>query len=602
MRQTIKDIINEYDELHFATITKPDKFDKSSWIIEVNDNTSKLCGINEPISNYQFQIVTLRRNNHFFISYKIFFDNTFEYFVDCKKSLHRSSVNKYMDELIKYVIYSNDISTTKNSPSIKVSKQIMLNNGIDNFVELCAYYGDYSAIGTGITRNIRNLVVMDIDVDCTKTENKIETEKLLFKFSQCNSLPDFLIFNHETNHIQLQWLVQDFKYKEIDYDIIENIRTDLINDDIKNKEIKLLGTSFTKLSRNGEEYRKFTLSLTDIVNKKKFGDKNYTFWKAKNFFTAYLGKYNLELKMPYIKNGKVDFLSTEDVKYLLGTKESRKLYFEEAPTITELYKKMNPIVGNIIKKHIKSYTKKIKEIKDDDDITDIDNNEKIFGTSRNNFVLKCTRETTWEISRKKNLKTSKDINSLTQIEFDKLKRSVKRSVKSKYKKEDLKYKGIWPDTTNHSPYSNEEFNSTFEYSFIFAIQNMSNDYWDNEQRQSSINQRHLKKEMHLIIVDYVRNKNIKIKRNELLFQVNKILENSGHKKISLTSLKRYIYESKNMTDENRKNIYSYFASNIEERKSILNEAKEKYSNNKKAINIYQKRYDYINLNIINEII
>jgi hypothetical protein len=93
---------------------------------------------------------------------------------------------------------------------------------INNYLDLCHKFGQFSAIGTGITRDIRNLIVLDIDVDCETSSNKAEVNRILLEFAKCNALPDFIIKNHNTHHIQMQWLVKDVQYKEIDQNIIKN--------------------------------------------------------------------------------------------------------------------------------------------------------------------------------------------------------------------------------------------------------------------------------------------------------------------------------------------------------------------------------------------
>ena len=57
--------------------------------------------------------------------------------------------------------------------------------------------------------------------------------------------------------------------------------------------------------------------MTYISKKYKFGDKNYKYWKAKNFESARLGLYNLELLMPYYRDGEIKYLSKEEIDSLL---------------------------------------------------------------------------------------------------------------------------------------------------------------------------------------------------------------------------------------------------------------------------------------------
>ena len=62
-----------------------------------------------------------------------------------------------------------------------------------------------------------------------------------------------------------------------------------------------------------------------ISKKNKFGDKNYRFWKAKNYESARLGLYNLELMMPYYNNGEIKYLSKEEIDSLLEIPQLYKL-------------------------------------------------------------------------------------------------------------------------------------------------------------------------------------------------------------------------------------------------------------------------------------
>jgi hypothetical protein len=131
----------------------------------------------------------------------------------------------------------------------------------------------------------------------------------------------------------MQWLVKDVQYKEMNQSVIKHLIKTLKEDNNKRKEINYFGTNFTELTKWGIDYRKFSSALTNISKKHKFGDKNYKFWKAKNYESARLGLYNLELQMPYYANGEIKYLSKEDIDSLLDTKEARQEYYNEAPTI-----------------------------------------------------------------------------------------------------------------------------------------------------------------------------------------------------------------------------------------------------------------------------
>lgn len=595
MKKTIKDIVIENADLHLIKITKPNKTDRSGWTFKVIDQTSDLYGVSDLLSNYNYQIVTLRRGTHYFLAYKIFFANKFEYFVDTRKANHRDSTTKFTNGLMDYLVYSNDISVLKNDSSFKFTRREMQKADINNYLDLCAYFGEYSAIGSGYTRDIRNIVVMDIDVDCTKEQNKSALDNLLLMFAECCSLPDFYIFNHNSNHVQLQWLIQDLIYKNIDNNIKNEYIDRLDNDQNKSKEIKIFGTDFTKLTNGGLEYRLYTRELTDIIPKHKFGDKSYTFWKAKNFYTAYLGLYGLELKVPLYNGHEIYYMSKEEIDYNIGTKDGRRLYFDEAPTFRELAMRTKSLIANSIDE---KKIKKIEKIKDGDIVdSNAEKKKGTYGYSRNDFVMVCSRDMTWRLSREYGFQNCKDISNLQPEEFTIFKKSVLKLVKEKFKEEDAKYNGDWPGTTNKSSYNNTEFLKTFNSSFCFAVQRLDAKGYTNEQRSRSIEKRHMDKNIHLSLVDSIRNSNKKIKRDELLIEVNNILKISGKKEISLSSLKRYISESKALTNDERTELYEQIYNKYEENESQLNDAIIK-NKNEKIINICKKNCKSIDINII----
>lgn len=600
MSETLKDIIINNDDLYLISVNKKDRLDRCTWTFEVLDSNSRLAGVVDHFSNYKYQTVWLRRNNHFFMAYKFNFDDGFEYFVDPHKAIHRNTITKYVNNLVEYSVYSNDISKTKNEPSFKVTQREMQAHKIDNFLDLCYYYKDYSAIGTGYTRNIRNLVVMDIDVDCTKPDNQQEINNLLIKFANCDSLPNFYIYNYESKHVQLQWLIQNFPYKEVSQESIDKVVNDLTNDTHKNKEIKLFGTDFTEIKELGIDYRRFTLALCDIVKKRKFGDKNYTFWKAKNPMSALERYYNLELKMPYLENGEIKYMSQDEMNDIFSTKESRQSYFENAPTIVNLYQKTKNLMDPFVQKVSE---KKVKKIIDGSDIIEqksdktIEKTEDGYGKSRNTFVLNCTRYTTWEIAKEKGFRNPENIKALKSSEFNMFKSEVKMIVRQKFNLENEKYNGFWPDTTNISVYTNDEFDKTFDKSFQFAIQYINISSYSNEHRKRSQESRCIKKDMRLLIVDYIRNKK-EMSRDELLKETNKFLEKCGHKHISLSSLKRYISDSKKLSDDDRKLMYEKWKAEYDHRQQQFINAIE-HNKHQKIIDTCKKRCDYVSMNGIN---
>lgn len=610
-QKTLRDIVKEDNKLRFFNLIKHYKYDKNTWEFQVIDERSPYSGVIDYLSNYRYQITTMRINNHFFIVYKIYMNGGEEpeYFVDIKKANHRNSIEKFINSTAEYSVYSNDISTVKNAPSFKISKREMKYLKINNFLDLCHEYGHFSAIGTGLTRDIRNLIVLDIDVNCDTYSNKCEINRILLEFAKCNALPDFIIKNHETHHIQMQWLVKDVVYKTIDQTVIKNHINTLKEDTNKRKELNLFGINFMELTQWGVDYRKFSTALTCISKKHKFGDKNYKYWKAKNFESARLGLYNLELIMPYYRNGEIKYLTKEEIDILLETKSARQQYFDEAPTIIELYQKTKHLINEYIEK---IDDKKIKRIKDEDveleeniiknkillSKEDIEKGD--FGKSRNTFVLNCTRTITWRQAREHNFRSSKDIISLNDKEQKKFKNEIHSIVKEMFNRMNEKYNGKWPDTTNYGKYPKEEFESTFNNSYTYAISTINDYYYTDEQREQSLESRRLSKNINLCVINDIKSEYGKIKREVLLKETNNILKKNGLKIISLGSLKRYLSELKNMSVEDKKNMYEDIEYIKKERKKDLTDALESSEEDSKKVKICKKRLKQVNIKLKNE--
>lgn len=605
-QKTLRDIVEEDDKLRFFNLIKYNKYDKTTWQFQIIDKRSPYSGIEDYLTSYRYQITTMRHNNHFFLVYKVYMieGEEPEYLVDIKKANHRNSIEKFVNSMAEYSVYSNDISTVKNAPSFKVSQREMQYQKIDNFLDLCYKFGRFSAIGTGITRDIRNLIVLDIDVNCDTDSNKAEVNRILLEFAKCNALPDFIIKNHETHHMQMQWLVKDVPYKTIDQNVIKNLINTLKGDTNKRKELNFFGTNFMELTQWGVDYRKFSTALTCISKKNKFGDKNYRYWKAKNYESARLGLYNLELMMPYYRDGEIKYLSKEEIDSLLDTKEARRDYFEEAPTIVELYQRTK----HLISEHIEKIDdKKIKRIKDEDveleenirknktllSKEDIENGN--YGKSRNTFVLNCTRTITWRQAREHNFRSSKDILSLNDKEQKKFKNEIHSIVKELFNRMDKNYNGKWPDTTNYGKYPKEEFESTFNNSYTYAISTINDFYYTDEQREQSLESRRLSKNVNICIVNDVKSKYKKIKRDDLLKETNDILKKNGHKPISLGSLKRYLTELKNMSDDDKKELYDNIEDIKKERKKDLSDALESSEEDSKKVKICKKRLKQVSI-------
>ena len=604
--KTLRDLVLEDDKLRLFNLTKYNKYDKNTWEFEIIDERSPYAGVVGYLTDYRYQMTTLRHNSHFFLIYKVYIADGEEpeYLVDIKKANHRVSVEKFVNSTAEYSVYSNDISTVKNAPSFKVSQREMKYQKIDNFLDLCYAYGNFSAIGTGITRDIRNLVVLDIDVNCDTEVNKAEVNRILLEFAKCGALPDFIIKNHETHHIQMQWLVKDVVYKVIDPNIVKTHIKTLKEDINKKKEINIFGNNFMELTKWGVDYRKFSTALTCISKKNKFGDKNYRFWKAKNYESARLGLYNLELLMPYYRDGEVKYLSKEEIDSLLDTKEARKEYFDEAPTIVELYQRTKHLVNEHIEK---IDDKKIKRIKDEDveleesikrnreslSKEDIENGN--FGKSRNTFVLNCTRAMTWRVAKEHKFRSYTDIMSLSDREQKNFKNEIHSIVKELFNRTDKKYNGRWPDTSNHGRYPKEEFESTFNTSYSYAISMINDFYYTDEQREQSLESRRLSRSVNMCVVNDVKSKYMKIKREDLLKETNDILKENGHKPISLGSLKRYLKDLKTMTEDDKKEMYENIEYIHKVRKQELLDALESSEEDSKKVMACKKRLNQVDV-------
>ena len=605
-QKTLKDIIEEDDKLRKFNLIKRHKYDKSTWEFEITDKRSPYGGVVEYLSDHYCQITTMRHNNHFFLVYKVYMQEGEEpeYLVDIKRANHRNSVEKFVNSTAEYSVYSNDISTVKNAPSFRISQREMKSMRIDNYLDLCYAFGGFSAIGTGLTRDIRNLIVLDIDVNCDTDSNKAEINRILLEFAKCGALPDFIIKNHETHHMQMQWLVKDVVYKVMDQNIVKTHIQALKEESNKKREINLFGTNFMELTKWGIDYRKFSTALTSISKKYKFGDKNYKFWKAKNYESARLGLYNLELMMPYYRDGEIKYLSKEEIDSLLETKEARKEYFEEAPTIVELYQRTK----HLIQEHIEKLDdKKIKKIKDEDveveenikknrvvlSKEDIENGD--FGKSRNAFVLNCTRTMTWRIAREHKFRSQKDILTLDDKEQKKFKNEIHSRVKELFNKMDKKYNGRWPETTNHGKFPKEEFESTFNTSYRYAISVINDYFYTDEQREESLKSRRLSKSVYMCVLNDLLKRNKKVKREKLFEETNNILINNGHKKISFSTFKRYLKDLKHMSDDDKIEMYEYIEDTKNIRKQELLEALESSEEDSRKVKSCKKRLKQVNI-------
>lgn len=560
MPKTLKDILKNSTDLYQIEVIKPtgnEKYNHSAWTYNMKDSRWS----DESFKDYTFHPVFLRRDNSFFLAYKS--DESNAYFVDPKRSMYRNSIKTYVNVLIDYSVKTNDVSYTKDQPSFRITKGEMKHKKIDNFLDLCFAYRDYTAIGTGYTRDIRNLIVLDIDVDCSKQDNAEELNNLLILFAEHKSLPDFYIFNRKSKHIQLQWVIKDLQYKDINGETVNNVINELLKETNTNREVDHRKIDFTEISKDGIKYRRYTRALCDIVKKRKFGDKNYTFWKAKNPMSALIQVDELELRMPYYEDGEIKYKSDEEMNLLFSSKDARRLYYNASPTLDEWYEKLKDFMDPLVEKVSE---KKVMKIDDANDVTEIKEETKSerkkdthgeFGESRNTFVMGYTKYVTKKTAKKYGYRNNGDFVELKHEDFNTFRKEVYGLVLDEFNRRDREYGGIWPDTTNISPFTASEFKKTFNTSFNYIIQNNKDYSYTDENRKHSQQLRGIKSDIKLIVVDRIRRSNTKITRKELLNEVNQELKSLLIKTTTMGSLKRFIAESNELTDEDRVKLYGY---------------------------------------------
>jgi hypothetical protein len=105
----------------------------------------------------------------------------------------------------------------------------------------------------------------------------------------------------------------------------------------------------------------------------------------------------------------------------------------------------------------------------------------------------------------------------------------------------------------------------------------------------------LSKNVNICVVNDIKSKYIKIKRNDLLKETNDILKKNGHKPISLGSLKRYLNELKNMNDEDKKELYADIEYIKQERQKDLSDALESSEENSKKVKMCKKRLKQVSI-------
>ena len=66
MPETLREIVDNGDNLYTFSINKNDDFDRYMWEFKVTDKRSEMYGVTDKLIKYDYKIVTLRRGDHFF--------------------------------------------------------------------------------------------------------------------------------------------------------------------------------------------------------------------------------------------------------------------------------------------------------------------------------------------------------------------------------------------------------------------------------------------------------------------------------------------------------------------------------------------------------
>jgi hypothetical protein len=161
---------------------------------------------------------------------------------------------------------------------------------------------------------------------------------------------------------------------------------------------------------------------------------------------------------------------------------------------------------------------------------------------------------------------------------------------------DDKYGGKWPETSNYGKYPKEEFENTFNASYSYAISTINDFYYTEEQRERSLESRRLSKNVGICILhDIIKKKNEKIKKKDLLEEINKKYKKYSIKPISIATLKRYLSELKNMDEDDLKVLHEDLEHIKNERKKELYEALESSEENSRKVKSCKKRLKQVNI-------
>ena len=569
----VKDIPNIYE----MTIHKDvfDKYNKRLWKFD--------CCFGEGLDwlNHEPIIHNYKYNNNYFLCYEMTINGEKKLFADPKRMMNRTSLKSYIQFRKDYLLNSTDLSLSKTDKSVRITNSIMNNNGIKNYVDLCCYYNKYSSIGAGMNRMTRNIVLFDIDVDCREENNKQALENLLQMMCDQDVLPTFIIHNDENGHVQLQWLILQVTYSDVYKPSIDDACEQMLH--LGNGMFTAPNIT-TAINNTGKEYRALTQSLCDLVNIDKFGDPNFTYWRIKNFASAWKGLYNLRLEMPENDNGIIRYKTKEEIDELFDTENARRNFMFSSQSFFKLRDKLIK-VGADFSKYLNGDSDEL--IEDDTDIeTDEFKREREKGNGmmcRNSFVLYMTTTITWKLMRE---------GVVTN-----LKKAAKKEVYDLFLEEDKKYKGCWPGTSKHDAYTKTQFNSTFKSAFEYATSIFKKNKFDKKDMENSIITRKSRKYLIMILTIYEMKRRQNISSKEITQYVNAHLKEN----VSWETIRKHMREINKMTPNDIIHMVCEFEKEyINRTEQYTKSIKGNVSNHSREN--YKNRLEYIDCDVIKNIL
>lgn len=583
--------MNTFKPIYNISINKDkETFSNKNWTFDIIDEKCPYAGLSANWSDYHPRALYFKdEDGAFRLCYEMKMDSgELFYFFDKHHSIKKNTYATFVDSIKEYAYNSTDISKRKDESSKRITKQQMKGMKISNFVDFGVKFSSCSSIGSGLSRLYRNIILLDIDVDCISNEknaallNDLINNKLL----NANLLPTFQITNNENGHIQLQWLIKEVPYANMHHQSITEYEKYVANSEEQFYSIPKLETV---LNEYGNRYRAATKTLCDLVDDDKFGDKNFTFWKIKNFASAWKNLYNLSLDIPYNNNGVVEYLTEDKIDKILNDKKQRALLYSKCITLDEFINRLNTISNVPVEEYLGGHSDCL--IEEVEIAYEESTNIRVYSdkeSSRNQFVFRNTRNITWQILNKRKLF---DIKNKSASFIDKLRKELQDIVWAEFQKKDKYYNSKWPGTTHKEPYLRTEFKSTFNGAFKWAIAKYvpcTNRYSQTKLELSKIS-RETRKYLELIVTEYMINKYQKMKWKDLTTLINENLPKS----ISTSSVRRLARDIKSMNNDEKYRTYQAYYRELDDRrgqyeisvlsKRLKKESKENYLNRYNAI-------------------